>query len=301
MRFCTSWESPPKWIYRPPTVDDAHRDLVVTRSQVLRKPLRELNLTHRHGVNITRVDRNTVALTPTADLVLKFGDRVAVVGPENGVKAVEIELGNSLESLNRSQLMPIFLGMVLGIIVGGILRPRPRIKPEHTHWLGRRADAGGHRAVAAWQHWIDGLVHAGGRQPAFPRFRPGGFPGLRGVSNRRTFLSLILNHDGARYILAGIIVTVLPVLLVAILARMIWNMNFITLAGWDCRRHDLFPGPAVCRRLNRLRIRRRGLRHGGAAGGASADCVGATAGDFSGVVTPSGLAPVGGNAANHYF
>ncbi|HEY8749765.1 MAG TPA: TrkA C-terminal domain-containing protein, partial [Tepidisphaeraceae bacterium] len=100
--------------------DVGRMDLVVTRTQVLRKSLRELNLSRRTGVTIVRVNRSGVDLSPRATLKLQFGDRLVAVGPEAGLKTVEAELGNSPDSLNRPQLVPIFLGMVLGVLVGSI-------------------------------------------------------------------------------------------------------------------------------------------------------------------------------------
>jgi len=100
--------------------DVERMELVVTRTQVLRSSLAELDLIRRHGVTVVRINRAGIDLAPKANLRLAFADRVSVVGPAAGLKAVEAELGNCLDTLNRPQLVPLFLGIVLGVIVGSI-------------------------------------------------------------------------------------------------------------------------------------------------------------------------------------
>src|SRR5258708_6610987 len=97
------------------TGDVQRMDLMVTRTKVLRRPLRDLDLIRRTGVTIARVTRSGVDLVPNASFRLSFADRVTVVGPAAGLKIVEQELGNCPDTLDRSQLMPIFLGVVLGV------------------------------------------------------------------------------------------------------------------------------------------------------------------------------------------
>jgi putative transport protein len=95
-------------------------DLVVTKARVLRRPLQELDLIRRTGVTIARISRSGVDLVPKASLALKFGDRVTVVGPGDGIKMVEAELGNCQDTLNQSQILPVFLGIVIGVVIGAI-------------------------------------------------------------------------------------------------------------------------------------------------------------------------------------
>jgi putative transport protein len=100
--------------------DIKREEMVVTRTQVLRRTLRELNFPHRAGVTVVRINRAGVELAPRATLTLHFGDQVSAVGPQDGLKTVAEELGNSPDTLNRPQLIPIFVGIVLGVLVGSI-------------------------------------------------------------------------------------------------------------------------------------------------------------------------------------
>ncbi|HMB96740.1 MAG TPA: TrkA C-terminal domain-containing protein, partial [Tepidisphaeraceae bacterium] len=100
--------------------DVCRMDLVVTRTHVLHRSLRELDLIRRTGVTIASVNRSGVNLMPSGSLRLAFADRLIVVGPKSGLEMVKTELGNSPEMLNHAQLIPIFLGIVLGVIVGSI-------------------------------------------------------------------------------------------------------------------------------------------------------------------------------------
>ena len=102
------------------TGDIHRREFVVTRTQVLRRTLRELDFIRRAGVTLSRVNRSGIELAPLASLRLVFGDRVVAVGPEAGLKIVEDELGNCMDALNRPQLIPIFLGIVLGVVIGSV-------------------------------------------------------------------------------------------------------------------------------------------------------------------------------------
>jgi putative transport protein len=181
---------------RPSTPDfnsasgDVQRtDFIVTRTDVLRRPLRDLDLIRRAGVAIGRVNRAGVDLFPRASMRLQFGDRVTAIGSEAGLKIVEGLLGNSPDRLNRPQLIPIFLGIVLGVLVGSIPIWIPGLHERVRIGLAGGADARRHRPFTTWQYRLGRLVHAGGRQPALPRFRLGGFPGVRRPPVRRSFSS----------------------------------------------------------------------------------------------------------------
>jgi putative transport protein len=96
------------------------RELVVTHKGVLGKQLRELDLLNRFGVGLVQVRRAGVDLPVSGATSLHFGDGVMAIGPEAGLAKVEAELGNSPDALNQTQLIPIFLGICLGVVAGSI-------------------------------------------------------------------------------------------------------------------------------------------------------------------------------------
>jgi putative transport protein len=224
---------------RPTTADfgsatgDVQRmELVVTRTKVLRRHLRDLGLTHRTGVTIGRVSRGGIDLIPTASLRLAFGDRVTVVGPKAGLQLAEEELGNCPETLNRPQLVPIFLGIVLGVFVGSMPLAFPGLN------LSLRIGLAGGPLIAAII--LSQLGNIGSivwymPQAANQLLRDLGlavFLACVGLQAGDHFIQRAATREGLALLLWGAAITMLPVFLVGCFARIALKMNFITLAGW---------------------------------------------------------------------
>lgn len=214
-------------------VGDVRRlDFLVTRTDVLRRPLRELDVIRQAGVTIARVDRAGVELFPTPSLRLQFGDRVTAIGPEQGMRAVETLLGNSPDVLNRPQLIPIFLGIVLGVLIGTL----PVAVPGLSVRVRIGLSGGPMLAAIILSQWGNiGKVVWYMPVAANQLFRDFGlavFLACVGLQSGDHFLQRLQEHGGAIYILWGAIITVVPVTLIALVARLVFKMNFITLAGW---------------------------------------------------------------------
>lgn len=207
-------------------------DLVVTRTAVLRKTLRELNLIHRTGVTITRVIRTGVELAPSATLSLQFGDSVTAVGPASGLAAVERELGNSPDLLNRSQLFPIFLGIVLGIVVGNIPIAIPGMNGGIKLGL-----AAGPMLVAIALSRLGNVGSIVWYMPAaanqlFRDFGLAVFLACVGLQQGDHFVQKLLSGGGLLLLIWGAVITMVPLLIVGWIGRRMMKMNFVTLAGW---------------------------------------------------------------------
>lgn len=214
------------------TGDVRRMDLVVTRTQVLRRTLADLDLIRRTGVTVARVNRAGIDLIPKALLRLQFGDSVVVVGPESGLKMVEAELGNSPDTLNRPQLVPIFLGIVLGVLVGSIPLALPGL-----HSTVRIGLAGGPLLAAIILSQLGNIGSVVWFMPiaASSLFRDFGlavFLACVGLQSGDHFLQNLFNSGGGELVVWGALITVLPVLLVGLVARIVLKMNFVTLAGW---------------------------------------------------------------------
>ena len=212
--------------------DVRHMNLVVTRTQVLRRPLRELNLMRRTGVTIGRVNRAGIELAPTASLRLAFADQVTVIGPEAGLKMVETEFGNCPETLNRPRLVPIFLGIVLGVLVGSIPLKFPGLNTTLRIGL-----AGGPllAAIALSQFGNIGSIVWYMPVSANQLFRDFGlavFLACVGLQSGDHFFQHAVEGSGLILLLWGAAITILPVFIVGCFARFALRMNFITLSGW---------------------------------------------------------------------
>ena len=205
--------------------------IAVTQRGVLGKTVPELNLENLLGVEITRIVRGDVEMTAVPELRLKFGDVVQVVGaPPQLAKAAEL-LGNSLKELNETQFIPLFAGICLGVIVGSIPLAVPGLPLPLRLGL-----AGGPLIVAL----VLGRVgHIGGlvwhmphsANHAFREFGVALFFAALGLAAGDQFFGAVFSSRGAMWLVTGTIIAVLPLLAVGSWARLVLNMNFVTLGG----------------------------------------------------------------------
>ncbi len=206
-------------------------DLIVTRTAILRKTLRQLNLSGRLGIAVGRIDRAGVVLSPHAKLSLYFGDRVTVIGPPGAIELAATELGNSPDVLNRPQLIPIFIGIVLGLLVGTIPLAVPGLRTSMRIGL-----AGGPMIVAIALSQLGNIGSFVWYMPSaanqlFRDFGLAVFLACVGLQSGDHFIGQIANRQGIELVIFGAIITTLPVLLVAMFARTVLKMNFVTLVG----------------------------------------------------------------------
>ena len=92
----------------------------MTRPSVNGLQMADLHLSRLDGVNITRVFRSGLQLFPYHNLTLQLGDRVYCVGPENSVKRLAERLGDEEQKLNHPNMLSLFIGIALGILVGAV-------------------------------------------------------------------------------------------------------------------------------------------------------------------------------------
>ena len=205
--------------------------IVVSRSEINGKKLGSLRLRNHYGINITRINRAGVDLVATPGLTLQVGDRVNVVGTETAVSNVEKVLGNSLKRLNEPNLITIFIGIALGIVLGSIPITFPGI-PQPVK-LGL---AGGPLIVAI-------LISRFGyryklvtytTQSANLMLREIGitlFLACVGISAGDGFVDTIVNNGGFAWIGYGFIITTIPLLIIGCVGRYFYKINYFTLMG----------------------------------------------------------------------
>ena len=207
-------------------------DVVVTRTDVLHRPLRELDPLGRLGAVIVGVNRAGVDLAPTASLRLAFADRISIVGPKSVLKTLESEFGNSPERLNRSQLVPIFLGIFLGVLAGSISLSIPG-----TSLVLRLGLAGGPLVTAIALAQLGNVGSIVWYMPAAANqvlrdFGLAVFLACVGLQAGNHFLQNASGPGGCMLFLYGVLLTLCPLFAVACFARLFLHMNFITLSGW---------------------------------------------------------------------
>lgn len=96
------------------------RTVVVTKTDVTHKRIGDITGLHQGGVTLVRLSRAGIEMLPHGDIFLQLGDRVKLVGTEEGVKRATDILGNSAKKLDVPEIAPIFLGIVLGVLLGSI-------------------------------------------------------------------------------------------------------------------------------------------------------------------------------------
>lgn len=208
-----------------------NRRILVTKPELNGKRLGQLKLRQLYGINITRITRAGVDLVATPHLTLQVGDRVNVVGTETAVTNVEKVLGNSMKRLNEPNLITIFIGIALGIVLGSIPITFPGI-PQPVK-LGL---AGGPLIVAI-------LISRFGykyklvtytTQSANLMLREIGitlFLACVGISAGDGFVDTIVNNGGFAWIGYGFIITTVPLLIIGCIGRYFCKVNYFTLMG----------------------------------------------------------------------
>ena len=208
-----------------------NRRILITKPELNGKRLGQLKLRKLYGINITRINRAGVDLVATPHLTLQVGDRVNVVGTETAVTNVEKVLGNSMKRLNEPNLITIFIGIALGIVLGSIPITFPGI-PQPVK-LGL---AGGPLIVAI-------LIRRFGykyklvtytTQSANLMLREIGitlFLACVGISAGDGFVDTIVNNGGFAWIGYGFIITTVPLLIIGCIGRYFCKVNYFTLMG----------------------------------------------------------------------
>ncbi|HHU97041.1 MAG: putative transporter [Bacteroidota bacterium] len=206
------------------------RRVAITKSEINGRSIGQLKLRNLYGVNITRVNRAGVDLIADSRLQLQLGDRVTIVGSEAAIANVEKVLGNSLKRLREPNLISIFIGIALGVLVGSIPFMIPGI-PQPVK-LGL---AGGPLIVAI-------LISKFGPKYKMVTYttmsanlmlREIGiaiFLACVGLAAGENFVETVVN-GGYKWIGYGVIITVVPVLIIGTIGRKVYKLNYYTLMG----------------------------------------------------------------------
>ena len=206
------------------------RKVVVTRPEWNGKQIRSLGVNNQYHVTITRINRAGINLIATSDLRLQLGDRMTVVGDKDDVQRVADLFGNELKKLDVPNLIPIFFGMLLGVIIGSLPIAIPGLSSPFKLGL-----AGGTLIIAILigrfgphYHLVTFATNSANRM-----IREIGlalFLASVGLGAGGGFVHTIAN-GGWVWIIYGVIITMLPLLLVGFIARKWGKLDYFTLTG----------------------------------------------------------------------
>ena len=206
------------------------RNILISKDQVNGMRLGELHLSRYDGVNITRVFRAGMTLFPYQNLHLQMGDQVYCVGPQRSIERLADRLGNQVQKLDHPNIISIFLGIVLGILLGFLPIAIPGMP------VLRLGLAGGPLIVAIllgyWGPHFKLITYT--THSANLMLREMGialFLASVGLSAGDRFVSAFLEGNGVLYVALGLIITVVPLIITGIVARLKFSMNYHLIVG----------------------------------------------------------------------
>lgn len=207
------------------------RRILVTRTEYNGVKLGSLRLHSAYQLNVTRVNRAGVDLLAAPNLRLQMGDRITVVGKLDDINNLARKLGNSMKRLNEPNLITMFIGIFLGILVGSIPLQFPGMSVPMKLGL-----AGGPLVVAillsAYGHKIHLVTYT--NSSANLLLREIGiclFLASVGIAAGKDFAATVFNTRGITWVGYGFAITVIPLLVTGIIARAKYKMNYFTICG----------------------------------------------------------------------
>lgn len=205
--------------------------ILVTRSSINGKTLGQMHFSNAYGVNVTRVTRQGMDLFAIPSLSLQVGDRIMVVGPEDAVNRVAAVMGDSIKRLDAPNIATIFVGVFIGILFGSI--------PVAIHGIPvpiKLGIAGGPLIIAILIGRYGYKVHlvTYTTTSANMMLREIGlmlFLASVGIKAGDGFLETVIQGDGVKYVYTGFLITIIPILIIGIIARKKYKFNYFTIMG----------------------------------------------------------------------
>ena len=210
------------------------RKIVITRPEINGKRLGALKLRNSYGINISRVTRNGVLLLATPKLILQLGDRLTVVGEEKAIENIEKVLGNASNSLNEPNLAAIFIGIVLGLVLGSIPIFIPGMSTPVKLGL-----AGGPIVVGILIGCFGPRFHLVTYTTRSANLMLRGiglslYLACLGLDAGAHFFETVLRPEGALWIGLGFLITFVPMVIMALVAMRYSRLDFGSACGMLC-------------------------------------------------------------------
>ncbi len=208
--------------------------ILVTRPEINGRRLASLRLRNNYGINISRVDRSGVQLLATPDLRLQLGDRLTVVGEEQAIRGVEKILGNAVRNLDEPNLAAVFIGLILGLVLGSIPIALPGISAPVKLGL-----AGGPIVVGILIGTFGPRLHmiTYTTQSANRMLRALGlsmYLACLGLDAGAHFFETVMRPEGALWLGLGLLLTTVPVFAAALFCLRALKLDFGSVAGILC-------------------------------------------------------------------
>ena len=205
--------------------------ILVTRSSINGKTLGQMHFSSAYGVNVTRVTRQGMDLFAVPSLSLQVGDRIMVVGPEDAENRGAAVMGNSIKRLDAPNIATIFVGVFIGILFGSIPVAIPGIPVPIKLGI-----AGGPLIIAILIGRYGYKVHlvTYTTTSANMMLREIGlmlFLASVGIKAGDGFLETVIQGDGVKYVYTGFLITIIPILIIGIIARKKYKFNYFTIMG----------------------------------------------------------------------
>ena len=207
------------------------RVVVLTKPILNGRRLGSLKIRHTYRVNISRITRGDIKLLATPDLRLQYGDRLHIVGDPKSVDAVEAFFGNSVQSLNEPNLAAIFIGIILGLALGSLPLQLPGMSiPVRLGIAGGPIVVG--IIVGAFGPRFHLITYT--TRSASLMLRKLGlslYLASLGLDSGAQFFETVIRPEGILWICIGFALTVVPVLLVGMVALRSHKFDYGTICG----------------------------------------------------------------------
>ena len=205
--------------------------ILVTKPEINGRKLGSLRLRRNYGVNISRVNRGGLQLLATPDLRLLLGDRIIVVGHREAIKNVEKKVGNAVKMLDEPNLITVFIGMTLGLILGSIPIALPGISAPVKLGL-----AGGPIIVGILMGAFGPRIHVNAytTSSANLMLRSIGlalYLACLGLASGPDFFATVVRPEGLLWVGTGFLLTIIPVLLIGVLALRVARIDYASTCG----------------------------------------------------------------------
>lgn len=207
------------------------KSILVTQSSMNGKTFGEMHFSSVYGVNVTRITRFGMNLYADRNLRIQVGDKIVAVGPEDAVDRVANLMGNSVKRLDHPNMATIFIGILLGIILGSLPIAVPGIPTPVKLGL-----AGGPLIVAILigklgyklklVTYVSNSANLMLREVGLVLFLAS--VGIKAGGN---FVETVVAGDGLNYVWTGFLITIIPILIIGMIARFKYKMNYFTLMG----------------------------------------------------------------------
>lgn len=205
--------------------------VLITNRKIAGKTIDQIGIYRRYEANITRIYRSGMEILPTKNTTVELGDTVRIVGKRELLPDIQKELGNSIKELSHPNIVPIFMGITIGVILGSIPLYLPGLPAPAKLGL-----AGGPLIIAILMGWK-------GRIKNFSFYMSPGanmiirelgiilFLACVGLGAGGEFVNTLVNRGGYMWVLYGAAITIIPLIIVSIIARL-KGINYLKICGF---------------------------------------------------------------------